>query len=168
MLGGFSTRDVLFLEVVREYDFDGRRAVLICGGPCTHPSKPKEKSVVRLDRMPSNMCSAYVRIGRRSKRDASSILAVADINVALSAHVLLEYPRAVPGRAERDVPFLDQAPYHPTVYPVKRARHALVHRVAWASKVRGRVPRVPPVNAYYRRRHMCAVISERIERRIRI
>ena len=51
MLGGFSTRDVLFLEVVREYDFDGRRAVLICGGPCTHPSKPKEKSVVRLDRM---------------------------------------------------------------------------------------------------------------------
>ena len=46
---------------------------------------------------------------------------------------------------------------------VKRARHSLVHRVAWASEVRGRVPRVPPVNAYYRRRHMCAVISERIE-----
>jgi len=41
-------RDSVFLEIVREYDFDGRRAVLVCGGPCTHRAKPKEKGLVRL------------------------------------------------------------------------------------------------------------------------
>ena len=34
---------------MHEYEIDGRRVALVCCGPCTHPSKPKEKGVVRLD-----------------------------------------------------------------------------------------------------------------------
>jgi len=46
-----NARELVFLEIVREYDFDGRRAVLVCGGSCTHPTKPKKKGMVRLDRL---------------------------------------------------------------------------------------------------------------------
>ncbi|GMH90743.1 hypothetical protein TrVE_jg5997 [Triparma verrucosa] len=41
--------DSVFLELVHEYEIDGRRVAHVCCGPCTHPSKPKEKGVVRLD-----------------------------------------------------------------------------------------------------------------------
>ncbi|GMH52138.1 hypothetical protein TL16_g05309 [Triparma laevis f. inornata] len=43
--------DSVFLEVVQEYEIDGKRAVLVCCGPCTHPSKTPEKGVVRLDKI---------------------------------------------------------------------------------------------------------------------